>query len=320
MHIDFQPILKGWLEILAAKGFSDMDVILNAGSGTGAGESLQSQLAEIFRQRGLEANIVLARTGTEIIQLAERAVRGPSQIIVAGGGDGTINAVASALAGTDKTLGVLPIGTLNHFAKDLGIPLDLDGAVRTIEEGFTMRVDVGEVNGRIFLNNSGLGLYPSIVKQREKHQRLGYGKWPAFLVASLTVWRRYPFLHIRLNMEEQLFAGHTPFVFIGNNEYQMERLNIGARSSLTGGQLCLYMTTKVGRLGLLRLAFLALFGRLRGARDFKAVCSKEIWVETRRKVVRVATDGEITLMQTPLHYRIRPGFLSVLVPRPQAAN
>ncbi|MEP7336674.1 MAG: diacylglycerol kinase family protein [Acidobacteriota bacterium] len=302
------------------KGFSDMDVILNAVSGTGAAESLQNHLAEIFQQNGLQANIVLARTGAQIVQLAERAARGPSQIIVAGGGDGTINAVASVLAGTDKTLGVLPIGTLNHFAKDLGIPLDLEGAVRTIGEGFTMRVDVGEVNGRIFLNNSGLGLYPSIVNQREKRQRLGHGKWPAFFVASLTVLRRYPFLHVRLNMKDQLFVGHTPFVFIGNNEYQMESLNIGGRNSLTEGQLCLYMTTRVGRLGLLRLAILALFGRLRSARDFKAVCSREIWVETRRKVVRVATDGEITLMQTPLHYRIRPGFLSVLAPRPQAAG
>jgi len=297
-----------------------MDVILNAGSGAGSDESFQSQLAEIFQRHGLQANIMLARPGTNVVQLAERAALGPSQIVVAGGGDGTINAVASALAGTDKTLGVLPVGTLNHFAKDLGIPLDLEGAVRTIGEGYTTRVDVGEVNGRIFLNNSGLGLYPSIVNQREKRQRLGHGKWPAFLAASLTVLRRYPFLQVRLNMEEQLFAGHTPFVFIGNNEYQMERLNIGTRKSLTSGQLCLYMTTNVGRLGLLRLALLALFGRLRGARDFKAVCSKEIWVETRRKVVRVATDGEITLMQTPLHYRIRPGFLSVLTPKPQAAS
>lgn len=294
-----------------------MDVILNAGSGTGSDEGVQQQLEELFQAQGLAANIWLAKTGPEVVDLAKRASRSPSRIVVAGGGDGTINAVASALADTGKTLGVLPIGTLNHFAKDLNIPLDLAGAVRTIGAGHTVEVDVGEVNGRIFLNNSGLGLYPSMVNQREKRQGLGYGKWPAFFLASLTVFRRYPFLHIRLNSEKQMFVGNTPFVFIGNNEYQMESLNVGARACLNSGQLSLYMTHNVGRMGLLKLALRVLFGRLRGTKDFMAVCTKEVWVETRRKIVRVSTDGEITLMQTPLHYRIRPGFLKVLAPQPE---
>ncbi len=295
-----------------------MDVILNAGSGAGTAESVQQQLEELFQAHGLQPNIRLAKTGPEVVELAERASRGSSQVVIAGGGDGTINAVASALADTGKTLGVLPIGTLNHFAKDLGIPLDLAGAVRTISAGHTAQVDVGEVNGRIFLNNSGLGLYPSMVNQREKRQGVGYGKWPAFVLASLSIFRRYPFLHIRLNSEKQMFVGHTPFVFIGNNEYQMESLNIGGRACLNAGQLSLYMTHNVGRMGLVRIALRALFGRLRGTKDFVAVCTKEVWVETQRKTVRVSTDGEITLMQTPLHYRIRPGLLRVLVPAPEA--
>ncbi|MDQ3010775.1 MAG: diacylglycerol kinase family lipid kinase [Acidobacteriota bacterium] len=297
-----------------------MDVILNAGSGAGADESVQQQLAELFQAHGLRPNIQLAKTGPEVVELAKRAARGPSEIVVAGGGDGTINAVASALAGTGKTLGVLPVGTLNHFAKDLRIPLVLAEAVRTISTGHTAQVDVGEVNGRIFLNNSGLGLYPSIVNQREKRQELGYSKWPAFILASLAVFRRYPFLHVRLNSEKQMFVGHTPFVFIGNNEYQIESLNVGGRACLNAGQLSLFMTHNVGRMGLVRLALRALFGRLRGIKDFVAVNTKEVTVETRRKIVRVSTDGEITLMQTPLHYRIRPGFLRVLVPEPEAES
>ena len=295
-----------------------MDIIINAGSGAGADEEFQLQLAELFLAHGVQANILLAKSGAEIVEFARRAALSDSQVVVAGGGDGTINAVASALIGTGKTLGVLPIGTLNHFAKDLSIPLDLEGAVRAIAAGYAVEIDVGEVNGRIFLNNSGLGLYPNLVNQREKRQRLGYRKWTAFFLALLTVLRRYPFLHVRLSAEGESFVGHTPFVFIGNNEYEMENLNIGARASLNAGQLSLYVTKNVGRWGLLRLAFLAIFGGVRGAKEFMTTSSKEIWVETRRALVRVSTDGEITLMRTPLHYRVRPCALRVLVPEPES--
>lgn len=186
-----------------------MDVIINAGSGTSSNEDVGAKLAQLFRAQGLEANILRAQSGEELVELAQRTASSSGKIVVAGGGDGTINAVASALIDTDKTLGVLPLGTLNHFAKDLRIPLDLEGAVRTISAGHSVAIDVGEVNGRIFLNNSGLGLYPSLVNQREQRQRLGHGKWPAFLLAALTIFRRYPFLHISLSSENQHFRGHA---------------------------------------------------------------------------------------------------------------
>ena len=294
-------------------------VILNASSGTGDKEQARARLAELFSEGGVEARIQLARSGEEIIELARRAVSEGCQPVVAGGGDGTINAVASVVAGTNHTLGVLPLGTLNHFAKDLHIPLDLDAAARVLLEGREARVDVGEVEGRIFLNNSSLGLYPSIVRHREKQQeRLGRGKWPAFLWATLTVLKRYPFLNVRLSTDDQRLIRRTPFVFVGNNEYQMESFNIGARSCIDGGQLSLYVAHRTGRLGLLRLAWRALFGGLRDAEDFDALCTTEVFVETRRpKRLRVATDGEVTIMTTPLHYRVRPGALRVLVPKEQ---
>ncbi|HVG32731.1 MAG TPA: hypothetical protein VM911_06610, partial [Pyrinomonadaceae bacterium] len=179
------------------------------------------------------------------------------------------------------------------------------------------RVDVGEVNGRIFLNNSSLGLYPSIVRQREKQQeRLGRGKWPAFIWATLSVLRRYPFLTVRLNTDEKQMIRRTPFVFVGNNEYEMESFNVGARSCLDAGHLSLYTAQRTGRLGLLRFAIRALFGGLRDEKDFDALCTKEVWIETRRSRLRVATDGEVTVMNTPLHYRVLPGALKVLVPPP----
>jgi diacylglycerol kinase family enzyme len=300
---------------------SHLAIIINATSGANDKESARARLAEIYAERGLDARITLARSGAEIVEVARRAAREDGEVVVAGGGDGTINAVASALIGTTKRLGVLPLGTLNHFAKDLKIPLDLEDAAATILDGQEARVDVGEVNGRIFLNNSSLGLYPSIVHQREKQQeRLGRGKWPAFIWATLSVLRRYPFLNVRLSTDKKELVRRTPFVFVGNNEYEMESFNVGARSCLDGRQLSLYTSQRTGRLGLLRFAIRALFGGLRDERDFDAMCTKEVWIETRRKRLRVATDGEVTVMNTPLHYRVLPGALNVIVPRPETGK
>lgn len=292
-------------------------VIINASSGTDDKKQAREILADTFASSGIEARISLAESGEEIIDLARRAVRDKCQPIIAGGGDGTINAVASVVVDTDRTLGVLPLGTLNHFAKDLKIPLDVEAAARVCLEGREAKVDVGEVNDRIFLNNSSLGLYPSIVRHREKQQeQLGRGKWPAFIWATLTMLKRYPFLSVRLSTDDERMIRHTPFVFIGNNEYEMESFNVGARSCIDAGQLSLYVAHRTGRLGLLRLALRALFGGLRDEEDFNAMCTKEIWIETRRpKRLRVATDGEVTIMTTPLHYRVRPGALRVLVPK-----
>ena len=271
---------------------------------------------EAFASTGIEPQILTATNGDEIVKLAHQAIEEDRRPIIAGGGDGTINAVASTLIDTDRTLGVLPLGTLNHFAKDLKIPLDIPSAVRVCIEGREAAVDVGEVNGRYFLNNSSLGLYPNIVRHREKQQqRLDRGKWPAFIWATLTMLKRYPFLNVRLSTDEQKLIRRTPFVFIGNNEYEMENFNIGARARLDGGQLSLYVAQRTGRLGLLRLAWRALFGGLRNERDFDALCSKEVSIETRRRHLHVATDGEVTIMETPLHYVARPGALRVLVPK-----
>lgn len=238
-----------------------------------------------------------------------------STIVVAGGGDGTVNAVASVLVDSGKPFGVLPLGTLNHFAKDLGIPLVLDDAIRNIAQGKARRVDVGEVNERIFLNNSSLGLYPDIVRDRERQQRrLGRGKWPAACWATLAAVRRYPFLHVRLKLEQAEHARLTPFVFIGNNEYTMQGFCIGERARLDRGTLSLYVAQRPGRLGLVRLAWRALLGKLAQERDFDVVLAASMEIETHHKRLRVATDGEVTVMLTPLRYRIRPGALTVIAP------
>jgi YegS/Rv2252/BmrU family lipid kinase len=291
-----------------------IEVIINASSGAGNGAAVQQRLAEAFKAIGADARISLAGDGVEIVKLAQNAARSDAEGVVAGGGDGTINSVAAAIVDSDKTLGVLPFGTMNHFAKDLHIPLDLEAAVETIVAGHAVTVDVGDVNGRIFLNNSSLGLYPRIIREREKQQRLGWGKWPAYIWAALAVLRRYPFLEIRLSVDGKALTGRTPFVFVGNNEYEMERLNIGSRACLDKGELSLYTTNGTGRLGLIRLALRALLGGLRQERDFLAFTTKDISIGTQHKRVRVALDGEVTIMEPPLHFRVRPGALRVLAP------
>ena len=291
-------------------------VIINASAGLGYCGEFSQQLLAKFAEHGYVADITLAQSGAEMIETAQAAVDAGARLVVAGGGDGTINAVASVLVGTDVAYGVLPLGTLNHFAKDLKIPLELDQAIATIATGGHVRVDVGEVNGRIFLNNSSLGLYPDIVRDREKQQsRLGRGKWLAFTWAALAALRRFPFLSVRLTVNGEAHARRTPFVFIGNNEYLMQGFNIGAREGIHSGKLSLYVAQRPSRLGLVRLAWHALFGTLAQQRDFDVLLATELDIDTRHNRIRVATDGEVTVMQTPLSYRMRAGALTVIVPK-----
>ncbi|MDT7543683.1 MAG: hypothetical protein QOE33_3587 [Acidobacteriota bacterium] len=293
------------------------EVILNAAAGTGECEAAREKVEAIFGEGRIDVHVTLARDGEEIIKTARRAATDDAtSLVVAGGGDGTINAVASQLVGTDKILGVLPFGTLNHFAKDLHIPLDADEAARTLISGHTARVDVGEVNGQYFLNNSSLGLYPVLVREREKLQEhAGQGKWRAAFRAALTVLRRYPFVNVRLNADGKEMRRRTPFVFIGNNEYELDAFRVGTRARLDAGVLSLHVTRDIGRMGLVRLAARALFGRLREDKDFDAINVREVWIETRHARLRVATDGEVTILRPPLHYRVLPGALRVCVPR-----
>ena len=292
----------------------NVSVILNAGSGVDGNDAARAnRIAALFGAAGAEAQVDLARHGGEIARLIDAAIACRPDVIVAGGGDGTVGSVASALAGGTIALGVLPLGTLNHFAKDLGVPLEVEAAVERIARGPIGRVDVGEVNGRVFINNSSLGLYPAIVHDRERQRkRLGRGKWPALAWATLAALRRFPFLSVRLSVDGVERRLRTPLVFIGNNEYVMEGFSIGERARLDTGCLSLYVLQRASRARLLLLALRALFGRLKQARDFEAIRASEIVVESRHRRLRVATDGEITLMTPPLRYRIRPAALLVV--------
>ena len=278
---------------------------------------MDERLRELFANSGVVARITLA-SGSDLSALAEQAVRDEHTIVVAGGGDGTINAVASALVGTDVALGVLPLGTLNHFAKDLKIPLDLEQAVANVFSGERVSVDVGEVNGRVFLNNSSIGIYPWFVQQRDDLQSRGYGKWMASLPAMLAVAKRRSRLYVRLLVDERHErARETPFAFVGNNKYEIAGVRLGERTQLDNGQLWVCRAPRVGLMKLPGLLLKSLAGF--EPRELDTLETREVWIETPSKRVSVAIDGEVTELDSPLHYVNRPRALNVIVPVRDAA-
>jgi YegS/Rv2252/BmrU family lipid kinase len=294
-------------------------VISNAKSGTAKRAEIESTLQSYFAKYGAEARIVLVEHGGQLIEAARKAIADGCRTLVAAGGDGTINAVASTVIaenakGRDVVLGVLPMGTLNHFAKDLGIPLDLEEAVRVVVEGVVREVDVGEVNGKTFVNNSSLGIYPTLVLEREQLQRLCRSKWSAFTAAMLTVLGRYPLVKVAIEIDGRQISRKTPLVFIGNNKYLIEGLRLGKRDRLDEGTLSVFMTRDVGRAKLFWFALRALFGKLREERDFDALETTALRVQMRGKRVRISADGEIDKLAIPLEYRIRPKALRVVAP------
>ena len=294
--------------------------LLNAAAGPDTDDEQKVQaVREAFRASAVEADVRCVPAGGLTDAVHQAAAAGADAVVV-GGGDGTISSAAGALAGSRTPLGVLPLGTLNHFAKDLGLPSTLEDAARVIAAGVVHTVDVGEVNGRVFINNSSIGLYPSIVRKREQQQqRLGRGKWMAMLMAIVSVLRRFPLLRVRVGVGGQSDLCTTPFVFIGNNRYEMDLLMLGARTSLDRGELWVYFPRQMGRLGLLWLGVRGLLGRLEQASDFRVLTVTDLWIDTPKHRLRVAVDGEVIHLAPPLHYRIRPRSLRVLVP-PGAAS
>lgn len=289
-------------------------VVLNAASGQGAAPKAAERLKEIFAEAGRDARIVLAEGGDQINAATRRAVEEGCDILVAGGGDGTVNCAASAVVGRNIPLGVLPLGTLNHFAKDLGIPPELEEAAKVVLYGVVCQVDVGQVNGRVFLNNSSLGVYPAVVRLRDRYQASGLGKWIAALWAGLTVVRRHAFMAVRIDAEGELLVRRTPFVLVGNNEYRMAGLHAGSRESLVQGRLAVYVLNAERRTSLLRLGWQVLWKGVEQVRELDLVTVEQATIETLRRRLQVALDGEVFTLEAPLEYQIRPAALQVYVP------
>ncbi len=274
----------------------------------------EAYIARIAGEFGVKPHVVVTQRGDDISALAARALGENHQPIVAGGGDGTVNAVAGRLAGIDVALGVLPMGTLNHFAKDAGVPGNLEAAVRNLFTGRVKNVDVGEVNAHVFVNNSGIGFYPHFVRQREELERRGHPKRIAFVLALQAVVRRYLRLRIEAHMDRAgALERVTPFLFVGNNRYETSGLEIGTRARLDSGRLWVCTAPRAGRVDLVRTALRTLLG---GEPDpnLDAFEAEEISVDPKTPRVNVSTDGEVSIMDAPLRFRVRPLALKVILP------
>ena len=293
---------------------SHIHVIMNANSGTGSDEAAAQRIVAAFGAAGAQA-IVERVEGAALRDTTRAAIARRPRMIVAAGGDGTVSAVASQLVDGDVPLGVLPLGTLNHFARALGIPLDLEAAARALVDGRDERVDVGEVQGRTFVNNSSIGLYPDFVRRREAREKRGWGRYAASASAIGSTFRRYRHLRVKVDADGDGHACKTPFVCIGNNAYSWEGGSAGERSRLDAGRLAVYCGHRLSRFGWIGLVVRAFLGRLRPDADFYARNAREVRVETRPEQVAVALDGEIIAMTSPLGYRIRPQALPVVVPQ-----
>ncbi len=292
-------------------------VLLNAAAGFRP-RRVQAEVVrvrELFATLEVEANVRLV-AGPALLAAAREAAASDTDVVVMAGGDGTVSAGAGGLAGTGKPMGVLPLGTLNHFARDLGIPTLLEDAVRNVAEGIVREVDVGEANDRVFVNNSSLGLYPAAVALRDAWMaQQSMQKWVAMGRAAFDTLRRFPVVRLTLRLPEGSLNVTTPMVFIGNNRYETKLFSLGQRPALDEGDLWVYLARDAGRFRFLRLALRALIGRLDDSRDFQGLCVKEMLVEDRRRSARAAFDGEVGRVAPPILYRIRPRALRVIVPR-----
>lgn len=244
---------------------------------------------------------------------ATEAIRAGCDVLVACGGDGTVNGVGGVVAGSPAALGVLPLGTLNHFAKDLGIH-SVAAAERALLNGRVRRVDAARLNGRVFLNNSGVGIYPVIVLERDAARKSGVPRWPAFVWACIKTIARPPMVKLRLEADGVHLARVTPFLFVGNNAYRTGGLEVGTRERLDEGVLGICTARHHGRMGVVRLAFRSIAGTIRQDRDVTFLKAHKLVVHTRARKVRVSLDGEISRQVPPLVYEIVPQALNVIGP------
>jgi diacylglycerol kinase family enzyme len=296
-------------------------VLLNEGAGTLAGLDVavaRERIGRAFHEAGADAEVRFVDPSKLRAVAAEAARTSGVDAIIAGGGDGTLNTVASAVIDSHKAFGVLPLGTHNHFAKDLKVPLDLDEAIAALARGTVGELPVAEVNGHLFLNFSGIGLHPEVVLEREaQREESGRRKWPAMFVAMFRKLRAPPVHKLVLSARGHTIAHRTPSVIVCNNPHQMEVFGVADASVPERGLLNVYITTGSKRRTLVWQMAQAAAGAINEkTRHFDAMALPELRIDARRRRLPVSIDGEVITLETPLHYRVRPRPLKVILPAP----
>ena len=285
-----------------------LPVIVNRNGGTASslGDKLEATLREAFGEQTIELHLV---EGKDIAAMVERFAGRP--VVAVGGGDGTQGSAAAVLAGCDTALAILPLGTRNHLARQLGIPLDLAEAAKLATGGRREPIDLAKAGERVFVNNASIGMYTKLVRERDK--RWG-PKWLGTIPAAWVVLRTIRAKPLQLAIDGKPSPVVTPLLFIGNNRYSLEAGKLGERESLSDGVLSVLAVARHGPLALLGFALRALVGRADPQRDFCELADAREARLAGEGTIEVAFDGEVERMALPLTFSIMPGALEVLVP------
>lgn len=288
-------------------------IVINKNSGS-VTQSLHKDLTKALKDSNLDFVIKFV-AGKDLAKIAQECIDDGCTAIVAGGGDGTLGSIASIAADAKIPFAVFPFGTLNHFAKDLGIPTDHTELIKMLEVGHTDKIDFGTVNDQPFLNNSSIGLYPELVIRREDREKK-MGKWPAAVVSFIELWRQpLQCFELKININNKTHKVFTPFVFIGNNDYGLDKFGINRRDALDKGHLCIYIFKGERRRWLLWHAIRSVFGKPSDENLIRFE-SERIIIESKTPVFGVSIDGEAIELSTPLTYGIKKSKLTVIVPKP----
>jgi diacylglycerol kinase family enzyme len=294
-------------------------VILNAASGRKKDDAFAAALRQALDRHPGRFAVSEAEGGGDLPRAIDRAVRAGHPVLVAAGGDGTIAAVAEAAAEHGRALGIVPTGTFNFVARGLGVPEEVDAAVDLLATSPVHPMPVAEVNGRLFLNNASLGLYPAILREREDvYRRWGRSRIAAHWSLVKTVFGAVRPLHLRVTVDGKVLRARTPLVFIARSAYQIERYGLEGTDAVRAGRLAVFLAPDVSPTKLFLLALRLALGGLKAGRDIELVVGDDIVVETARRRVLVARDGERTPLASPLRFRIRHDILQVIAPEPPA--
>ncbi|MFD2173622.1 diacylglycerol/lipid kinase family protein [Rhodobacter lacus] len=290
-------------------------VIVNSGSGAGAEarlERLRAAFATYFPQGGWS---IAAGGPEQILPHTRRALARGIGTVVACGGDGTIAAVAEEVRGAGARFGVIPTGTFNFFARGLGIPEEIEAAVAVLAGGLARPVQVGTVNGRLFLNNASIGLYPRILREREEiYRRWGRSR----IAAHWSVLRTMVTMPGGMDMEITSATGthhvHSPLAFVMNNPYQLDFLGIEGAERLRGGELALLLAPAKSVGAMLSGAVKLGLGMAERKVDYHISFAPGFTITPARRHLLTARDGERGTMRAPLVFRAEPDALVVIGP------
>ena len=287
-------------------------LFLNPSSGAKITSAEKEELAETARSLGFEV-IPLTRDIDCAQTIRERMGRGV-RLFVGAGGDGTITNIVQPIVNTDAVLGVIPVGTYNHFAKDLEIPLDWKAALDIVVNGQSKQVDTARINNRFFVNNVSFGLYPELVARREERGR-DYPRWKARLYAAYRTLKKYPHVTVNIETAHHQEVVRTHVLMVSNNSYDLSRIGIeAARSTLEEGRLSVYWLPHLSRLKLARFVAHYLAGRVRETPGFRSFRTAAMKMQSARTSLRVGIDGEVFTLDTPLVITSVPQSLLVKVP------